>query len=151
MEKSNLFYIREVEIVYKNGTIPSERINVVSSWTAADVLRDAIGENIDYKETFYIMLLNNANHVLGISKISTGTTTATVVDVKMIMQRALLAHATGIILAHNHPSGTLKPSEADKRLTTKIKTAAEYLDLKILDHLIITSESYFSFADESIL
>lgn len=110
-----------------------------------------MGDLIDYKEVFYIILLNNSNEVLGISKISEGGITGTVVDVRLVFQIALKSHAVGMILAHNHPSGTLKPSQADISLTKKLKNAGEILDVKVLDHLIITTENYFSFADENIL
>ena len=85
------------------------------------------------------------------NQLSKGGITGTMVDVRLVLKTALEVGATGIILAHNHPSGTLKPSEADKQLTTKLSVAAKSLDIKVLDHLIITEKAYFSFADENIL
>ena len=82
---------------------------------------------------------------------SKGGITGTLVDVRLVLKTALEVSATGLILAHNHPSGTLKPSEADKQITNKLKIAAQSLDIKVLDHLIITEKAYFSFADETIL
>ena len=84
-------------------------------------------------------------------QLSKGGITGTLVDIRLALKKALEVGATGIILVHNHPSGTLKPSEADKQLTKKLKTAGESLDIKVLDHVIITEKSYFSFADENVL
>jgi len=151
MTQEKLFFIQEVEVRYKNVTPKNERAKIQSSHDANEILRIAMGDLIDYKEAFYILLLNNSNEVLGVSKLSEGGITGTLVDVRLLFQIALKSHAVGVILAHNHPSGTLRPSEADKSLTQKLKKAGDYLDIKVLDHLIITTESYFSFADENIL
>jgi len=98
------------------------------------------------------MLLNNANKVKGIYEVSTGGITETLVDLRIVFAVVLKSLTTSVILVHNHPSGNLKPSEADKRLTEKIKNAALLFDIKVLDHLIITPDgNYFSFADEGIL
>tara|TARA_R110002050_G_scaffold107585_3_gene218102 strand:- start:747 stop:1202 length:456 start_codon:yes stop_codon:yes gene_type:complete len=149
MTAEKLFYIQEVEIRYKNATPKNERPKITSSRDAYEIAKTAIGDLIDYKEAFFIILLNNSNEVLGISKISEGGITGTVVDVRLVFQLGLKTHAVGMILAHNHPSGTLKPSQADISLTKKLKDAGELLDIKVLDHLIVTTESYFSFADEN--
>lgn len=110
--------------------------------------RDQIG----LQECFKIMLLTNANKVKGIYEVSTGGITGTMVDLRIVFAVILKSLTTSVILAHNHPSGTLKPSEADKRLTEKIKSAAVLFDVKVLDHLIITPDGdYFSFADEGLL
>lgn len=106
---------------------------------------------MEHKEAFYILLLNNANEILGISRIGEGSVTGVMVDMRIIFQIALKAHAVGIILAHNHPSGTLRPSQADIKLTERIKLAGELFDIKVLDHIILTEHSYFSFADEHLL
>jgi DNA repair protein RadC len=102
-------------------------------------------------EEFWIIYLNNSNKVIEQMQLSKGGITGTLVDVRITLKKALEVGATAIILAHNHPSGTLKPSEADKQLTQKLKTAAQSLDIKVLDHLIVTEKSYFSFADEGVL
>lgn len=102
-------------------------------------------------EEFWIVYLNNSNKVLHTAQLSKGGITGTLVDVRLVMKQALEFGAVALILAHNHPSGTLKPSKADKEITQKLKTGAEVLDLKVLDHLIITQKDYFSFADEGIL
>ncbi len=98
------------------------------------------------------MYLNRSNRVIGVYHMSTGGITGTVVDIRLLLSVALKTAATGIILAHNHPSGNLKPSEADKELTNKIKKASEYMDIKLLDHLIIAQEGkYFSFNEDGLL
>lgn len=150
MTKASLLKIEEIEIFYKNNIPKAERMQVKSSINAYDVLKMVMQNVIEYKEFFYIILLNNSNDVLGVSKISEGGITGTMVDVRLIFQNALKSHATSMILGHNHPSGTLKPSEADKVITRKIKKAGEIMDIKVLDHLIITENSYFSFTDENI-
>ena len=102
-------------------------------------------------EEFWILYLNNANNILQKAQISKGGITGTLVDVRLVIKKALEIGATSLILAHNHPSGTLKPSKADLALTKKMTLAANSLDLKVLDHLIITEKAYFSFADENLL
>lgn len=97
------------------------------------------------------MLLNRANKVLGVFEVSTGSTTATVADPKIIFAAAIKANASGIIIAHNHPSGNLSPSQQDIDLTRKVKDGGKILEVQLLDHVIITTESYYSFADEGIL
>lgn len=102
-------------------------------------------------EEFWIILLDNANRVIRNVQLSKGGITATYVDSRLIFKEAILHGAVGIILAHNHPSGTLKPSQPDINLTKKIKAVADHLDIKILDHIIVTEKAYFSFADEHLL
>ncbi|MDX1326985.1 MAG: JAB domain-containing protein, partial [Arenibacter sp.] len=100
---------------------------------------------------FWIVYLNNSNKVLFAGQQSKGGITGTLVDVRLVLKQALELGAVGLILAHNHPSGTLKPSEADKQITQKLKLASQALDIKVLDHIIITQKEYFSFADEGLL
>lgn len=102
-------------------------------------------------EEFWILYLNNSNKVLNKHQLSKGGMTGTLVDVRLVLKLALERGAVSLILAHNHPSGGLRPSQADKDITTKLKVAAASLDIKVLDHLIITENSYFSFADEGLL
>lgn len=140
----------EFTIKYKKGEIVKRKIG--SSSDAAETFRlmfDA--DTLDYNESFIVMFLNNSNNTIGWIKLSSGGMTGTLVDIRMLMATALACGAVGIIMAHNHPSGTLKPSQADIQLTKKIKQGGDTLDIKVLDHLIITSESYFSFADENII
>ena len=102
-------------------------------------------------EEFWVIYLNNANRVVRTFQLSKGGITGTLVDVRLLIKEAVLADAVGLILSHNHPSGTLRPSEADRNITRKIKIACDAMDIKVLDHLIITEKSYFSFKDEGIL
>ena len=102
-------------------------------------------------EEFWIIYLNHRNKIIGKEKISSGGLTATIVDIRMLFKSAIERLATSIILAHNHPSGTLKPSQADLKLTNKIKEAGIILDIQVLDHLIVSDTGYYSFADEGTL
>ena len=140
----------EIEISYKPKYKASELPKVVTSADAYGYLKDVF-PSLDYREYFYILCLNRNNKVLGYCQISVGGVSGTVADVKIIMQAALKSNSCSLILSHNHPSGNLKPSEADKDLTKKICEAGKVLDIPVLDHLIITSESYLSFADEGLL
>lgn len=122
---------------------------IESSHSVFDLMQPIIGE-LPHEE-FWIVYLNNSNKVIYKKQLSKGGITGTLVDVRLVMKTAIEVGATGLILAHNHPSGTLKPSEADKQITKKLKNAAESLDIKVLDHLIITEKAYFSFADEGLI
>lgn len=120
-----------------------------SSKAAFEIMHPFLGE-LPHEE-FWIIYLNNANKVLHKMQLSKGGLTGTLVDTRMIFKKAVELLATGIILCHNHPSGKLNPSEADKQLTQKVKQAGDALDIKVLDHLIITEKKYFSFADNNLL
>jgi len=126
-----------------------EKNKISSSSSVYELLQPIIGE-LPHEE-FWVLYLNNSNKVIQKNQLSKGGITGTLVDVRLALKLALEVGATGIILAHNHPSGTLKPSEADKQLTLKLSTAAKSLDIKVLDHLIITEKAYFSFADKNLL
>ncbi|QQX75399.1 MULTISPECIES: RadC family protein [Aequorivita] len=126
-----------------------ERKKITSSNSVFEYVQPIIGE-LPHEE-FWILYLNNSNKIIKSAQLSKGGITGTVVDVRLAFKEALQLGAVGIILAHNHPSGTLKPSQADIQLTRKLKTAGESLDIKVLDHLIITEKAYFSFADENML
>lgn len=141
----------EVMIYYKRPLFDQKkRIN--SSETVVAVLREFVGDtSLDYKEFFWVILLSNANQVLAISTIGVGSTRAVGVNIREILQLALLSNATGVVVAHNHTSGTLKPSEADRECTLKIKGALGLVDINLLDHLILTTEGYYSFSDEKEL
>lgn len=102
-------------------------------------------------EEFWIIYLNNSNKVLFKEQLSKGGLTGTLVDVRLVFKKAIDLFATAIILCHNHPSGKLHPSSADKSITQKLKKAGETLDIKVLDHLIVTENDYFSFADEGLM
>lgn len=133
----------------RRGNEALEKNKISSSVSVFELMQPVIGE-LPHEE-FWIIYLNNSNKVIQKNQLSKGGITGTLVDVRLALKIALEVGAIGLILAHNHPSGTLKPSEADKNLTHKLKVAAQSLDIKVLDHLIITESSYFSFADESLL
>lgn len=120
-----------------------------SSQSVFDLMQPILGD-LDHEE-FWILLLNNANKLKYKWQLSIGGITATLVDVRLIYKKALEIGATSIILCHNHPSGNLKPSQSDMMLTQKIMKGAKLLDVKILDHVIVTEKSFFSFADEGRL
>ena len=143
--------LQEIEILYRNKVKKSDRPVVKSSQDAYDYLMSVWSFHIERVEEFVILCLNRANKVLGYSKISQGGLSGTVADPKVIFQVALKSNASSIILCHNHPSGNTKPSDNDIQLTKKLKKAGEFLELNVLDHLIITPHTYFSFADESLL
>ena len=147
----NLDYkVGEVELTYKPTT--RNRSKVYSAADAFQILLPTFKEGtIDYKEYFKGLFLNQANQVLGYTQISEGGITETSVDVRMILQAALLTNSVSLILAHNHPSGNLKPSTLDIELTRCIKEAAKLMRINVLDHIIMTSESYYSFSDEGTL
>lgn len=145
--------VAEIELVYKSKVKASERPKVTTSRDAFKLFKENWDENkIEFVEQFKVLFLNRANKVLGIFELSTGGVTGTVADPKLVFMAALKLNACNIILCHNHPSGNTKPSRTDEQLTQKIKEAGKYLDLPVVDHLIITSEDcYYSFADEGLL
>ena len=144
--------VAEVELVYKTKVKASERPQIRSSQDCYNILKQAWDENkIDMLEEFKVLFLNRANRVIGIYKVSAGGISSTIVDVRLVLAAAIKSLAVTIILSHNHPSGNLIPSAADEQLTFKIKEAAKFHDIKVVDHVIITSEGYYSFADEGIL
>ncbi|WP_405562684.1 DNA repair protein RadC [Polaribacter sp. Asnod6-C07] len=126
-----------------------EKPKITSSKDVFNVMQPIIGD-LDHEE-FWVLFLSNSNKVIAKSQVSKGGLTATIVDVRLLFKRALELACVGLIACHNHPSGKLVPSNADKNITQKIKEAGTILDIKLLDHLIITQKAYFSFADEGIL
>ncbi|TKK64874.1 DNA repair protein [Ilyomonas limi] len=145
----NGMQVSEVELVYKSKVKASERPQVSTSKEVYKLFKQYWDENkMEFVEQFKILLLNRSNRVLGIYEISTGGLAGTIADPKIVFIAALKAAASYIILAHNHPSGNLKPSTPDKQLTQKIKDGGKLLDIEVIDHLIISTEGYYSFADE---
>lgn len=126
-----------------------ELSKITSSKTVFEIMQPIIGE-LPHEE-FWVVYLNNSNKVIYKTQISKGGITGTVVDTRIIYKTALEHNATSLILCHNHPSGVLQASEADRQITRKLKEAGRQLDIMVLDHVIITEKSYFSFADEGIL
>ena len=140
----------EVELSYKPKI--KNIYKVVSSEDAYKYLLPTYREGtICYKEYFKVLLLNQSNQVLGYTLISEGGITDTSVDVRVILQATLLTNSVAIILAHNHPSGSLKPSQQDIEITKQVKRAAKLMRIEVFDHLILTDEGYYSFADEGQL
>jgi DNA repair protein RadC len=139
-----LFEIKKIQTEF-----PSVKIN--SSRDAADFIRQFYGDDIEVFESFFILLLNRANKTIGYAKISQGGISSTVVDVKILCKYVIDSLASSVVLAHNHPSGELRPSEADKQITQRVKQALGIMDSQVIDHVILTKDSYFSFVDEGIL
>ena len=142
--------LKEMSTIYKMKKDISN-VKVTQSSMVNEYIRKVFPVPIQEREAFVVLYLNNSNRTLGISVISIGGITGTLVDIRLVLRDALLSMATGLILCHNHPSSTLQPSHADKNITNKIKEASQLMDIKLLDHLIITKDSYFSFADDGIL
>ncbi len=148
-----IYNIPEIKISVSFDKIlkKSELMKITSSRDAYEIFKRVFNaDTFDWCEEVIMLCVNNSNKVVGFHKVSSGGMTGTVIDVRMIFTTALKSLATGIIIAHNHPSGTLIPSDADKAITKKIKEAGKFLDINVLDHLIITDENYFSFQDEGI-
>ncbi|RRJ90771.1 JAB domain-containing protein [Flavobacterium macacae] len=148
----NWLAVSEIQLSYRTSVRTSERPKISSSASAYQILLHAWNpDNIEFVEQFKILLMNKGNKVLGIYEVSTGGISGTVVDLRLIFAAALKANATGIIMAHNHPSGNLTASEADRDITRKVSQAGKLLDIAVLDHLIISPEGYYSFADQGAL
>lgn len=146
--KTNDNNIAEVRLIYSNRVSASDRPQVRSSVDALKLFRESWDkETIELYEECKLMLLNRANKVLGIAQISQGGISGTVTDVRIVLQYALKANASAIVLCHNHPSGNLQPSDADLKITSKLKEAAMIHEINFLDHLIITAGSFYSMAD----
>ena len=140
--------LQEVTINYKPSHNSSSLHKIATSKEAIDVLRLIWSDRMNYVEEMYLLLLNRGGCLIGYCKLSQGGTSSTIVDVKMILQVAIKANAHSLILAHNHPSGNIKPSEADLLLTRRVKESCKLMDIALLDHVILTTESFYSFADE---
>lgn len=140
----------EIRLSYRRGT---ETIVKIEKAEDAYKVFSTIYDNntIDYIECSYALFLNRANNTIGWLKLSQGGTCGTIVDVKVLFATALKCGASGIIVSHNHPSGNLKPSEQDRKLTAKMVEVGKLLDILLLDHLIVTSEGFYSFANQGVL
>jgi DNA repair protein RadC len=151
-KETRQYQVAEIQLIYKSNVKPSERLKISTSKDAQGALMKSWdGTKLELVEQFKVMLVNRANKVLGIFELSTGGVTGTVADPKLIFAAAIKGAACGIIMAHNHPSGNLAPSQADIDLTRKIKEGGRLLEIQLLDHIILTSEGYYSFADEGLL
>lgn len=144
--------VAEITISYK--PIVSANPLIKCSHDAYQELRDFFPvELISLQEMFVVMYMNNANRIIGVYRMSVGGIVGTVADPRIILGTALKVAATSMIIAHNHPSGQLKPSVADERLTSKIKEGAKFMDINLADHIILSPiyDAYYSFADEGII
>lgn len=152
MELQTLFKVAEVELTYKPNYKPSERPQISTAKQAHEVFiaHWSLGK-IEFLEEFKILLLNRRNRVLGIVDISMGGISGTLADPKVIFAIALKSGASGIILCHNHPSEELRPNTEDIKLTDKLRQGGKLLDIEILDHLIVSKDAFYSFADEGII
>ena len=133
----------------RGGGEALSRKHITSSKSIFELMHPLLGD-LSHEE-FWVIYLNNSNKVLDKLQLSKGGMTGTLVDTRIALKRALEVGAISLALVHNHPSGTLQPSEADKQVTQKLATASKSLDLRVIDHLIITEKGYFSFADEGVL
>lgn len=143
--------IKNYNLVVKESDSEFERVKITSSRVAYDVIKNFYHEDIEIYEPFFILILNRANQTIGYAKISQGGICSTVVDVKIVAKYCIDTLASAVILAHNHPTGNLNPSIQDKDITNKLKKALAYIDTEVVDHLILTKNGYYSFADEGII
>jgi DNA repair protein RadC len=143
--------VTEITVQYKNPLKPSEMPQIKSSIQLEETFRPFFSDCMEHHEEFYIMLLNRANRCLGVSKISQGGQSETVVDNRIVFQIALKGNASAIALCHNHPSGNLNTSCSDDKLTDKIKHGCSIFGLQLLDHIILSPDFYYSYADEGRL
>lgn len=145
-----MYKVCDVKLTYSTKVKSSERAVIKTSEDAYTLLLEHIydPDTIEHKEYFKVMLLNRANKVLGVSHISEGGINETSVDIRIIMQAAILGNASGIILSHNHPSGSKQPSYQDDQLTNRVNKAAKLFNISLLDHIIVTDSGFYSYADE---
>lgn len=146
--------VKEPESTYQLVKIPNiefEPIEIHNSKEISGYIRPKYNGSIEIFESFFIVAINRSNKIIGHMKISQGGISATVVDIKLVCHYAINMLASAIILIHNHPSGKLKPSQADINLTNKVKQALTIFDINLLDHIIVGADKHYSFADEGIL
>lgn len=144
--KSN---VSEFGLKYKKSEFRKAKIQ--SSKDAADYIRQFYFDDLMIYESFFMVMLNRGNNTTGFVKISQGGISGTVVDVKLIAKYAIESLACSVIVAHNHPSGTLTPSDQDVKITRKIREALTLFDIQVLDHVILAEDKHYSFADEGII
>ena len=149
MKKTYKSKISEYSLKYTKTDI--QKTKVTTSESASNVIRKFYFDDINIYESFFILLLNRANNTTGFAKISQGGTAGTVVDIKIIAKYAVESLSSAVIICHNHPSGDKRPSDADLNITRRIKDALLLLDVKLIDHIIITENDFYSFADNGNL
>ncbi len=142
--------VAEIQVSY--STNQSDKINLSNGNETFDfIIANWNLDIIEFQEECKIILLNRANLVLGIYELSKGGISGTIVDIRIILSVALKCNASGIIMVHNHPSGNMKPSEADRKITRKLKDACDLLEINLLDHMIISRDSFFSFNQDCLI
>ncbi len=149
--KVDYFTVPEITVSYKDNVKASERAIVRNSADAVKILSVAFEDCMEHHEEVYVLFMNRANRVLGISNVAKGGISGAFVDVKIILQTALKVSASALMLSHNHPSGSTIPSGEDISLTQKIQKGCEAIGIQLLDHVIMTGETYTSFADEGLI
>lgn len=143
--------VSEISVSYSNKIKASERYQVKNSQDIYQLLLSRYESCMEHHEEMWAIYMNNQHKVLGVSKISQGGLSGTTADPKIILQIALKANATSIIISHNHPSGYTEPSECDKNITRKLQQGCKFLDIQLCDHVIVSPTSFFSFADSGLL
>lgn len=147
-----MFAIGEVYLGYNRKVNVKDATKVTGSNSAAELLRSVWNsDTFNLRESFKVLLLNRSNRAINVYHLSEGGVSGTVADIRLIMQAAILANASGIILGHNHPSGNKYPSDADTKLTLKVKAAAKFFDIELLDHVILIEDDFLSLADEGLM
>lgn len=141
------FKVREVDITFKEERLFNNTVH--SSKDAYDFIKSVIFEGLEVQEHFVVLYMNQSNRITGYYRHSKGTINSTQVDIEIITAVAIKTLSKAMIISHNHPSGNLSPSEADRRMTKRLKEAAKLFDIAILDHIIATTENYYSFADNA--
>lgn len=139
--------VNEYQLQLRRLQTDFPRVKITGSAQAANFIKLFYSDDIEIFESMFILLLNQSNHTIGYAKISQGGVSGTVCDIKMVAKYAVDVLACGVILAHNHPSGNLRPSKADELVTKKVATSLRFLDITLHDHLIVTRDSYYSFGD----
>lgn len=142
-------FVGQLTATYKRTSKPT--IKIKSSNDAANFMRDYFDECMDDHEEVKVLHLNRANYVVNVHEVSSGSDTGSMIPIKLILRNAILISTSCIIIFHNHPSSNLNPSEADKKITQKLKKACELLEIQLFDHIILTREDYFSFADNDLM
>ena len=135
----------------KTSQTDLEQVKISNSENAADFIRQFYSDDIEIYESFFILLMNRANKVTGYAKISQGGVCGTIIDKKILLKYVVDSLASGVIIAHNHPSGNTSPSDADIRITKDVKELCKLVDSTLMDHVILTSDSFYSFADNGNL
>jgi len=139
------------KISLKKDPTNFERVKITSSQDSADYIRQFYSDDIEIFESFFILLLNRQNKTIGYAKISQGGVAGTVVDSKIVLKYIVDTLASAVILCHNHPSGNLNPSTQDLEITKKLSQAAKLVDSQVMDHIILTPDSFYSFADNGLI